>query len=41
MRAFIVACLVATMIAVAAAAVLDDFVQVSSSKAFTEPSARI
>jgi hypothetical protein len=40
MRAFIVACLVATMIAVAAA-VLDDFVQESSSKAFTEPSARI
>jgi hypothetical protein len=28
------------MIAVGAAAVLDDFVQESSSKAFTEPSAR-
>jgi len=41
MRAFIIACLVATMIAVGAAAVLDDFVQESSSKAFTEPSARI
>jgi hypothetical protein len=41
MRAFIVACLVATIIAVAVAAVLDDFVQESSSKAFAEPSARI
>jgi hypothetical protein len=41
MRAFIVACLVATMIAVAAATLLDDFVQESSSKAFTEPSARM
>jgi hypothetical protein len=41
MRVFIAACLVASMIAVGAAAVLDDFVQESSSKAFTEPSARI
>lgn len=39
MRVFIVACLVATMIAVGAAAVLDHFVQESSSTAFTEPSA--
>jgi hypothetical protein len=41
MRVFIVACLVATMIAAGAAAVLDHFVQESSSTAFTEPSARI
>lgn len=41
MRAFIVACLVAAIIGVGAAAVLDNFVQESSSAAFTEPSARI
>ena len=41
MRVFIVACLVVTMVAVGAAAVLDHFVQESSSTAFTEPSARI
>jgi hypothetical protein len=41
MRAFIVACFAAFMIAVGAAAVLDHFVQESSSTAFTEPSVRI
>jgi hypothetical protein len=41
MRAFFVACLVAGVIAVGAAAVLDDFVQEPSAAAFAEPSARI
>ena len=41
MRAFIVACFVATLIAVGAAALLDRFVQESSAAAFTEPGARI
>jgi hypothetical protein len=41
MRAFIVASVAAIMIAIGAAAVLDHFVQESSSTAFTEPSARI
>jgi hypothetical protein len=41
MRVFIAACLVAGVIAVGAAVVLDKFVQESSSAAFTEPSARI
>jgi hypothetical protein len=41
MRPFIAACIVATMIAFAAAAVLDNFVQQSSAAAFTEPSARL
>jgi hypothetical protein len=41
MREFIVACLVAGVIAVAAAAVLDNFVQEPSSAAFAESSARI
>jgi hypothetical protein len=41
MRVFIVACLAATMIAVTAAALLDDLVQESSKAAFTEPTARI
>jgi hypothetical protein len=41
MRVFIVACLVAGIIAVGAAATLDNFVQKSSSAAFTEPSARL
>jgi hypothetical protein len=41
MRAFIVVFFAAIMIAVGAAAVLDHFVQESSSTAFTEPSARI
>jgi hypothetical protein len=41
MRAFIVASFAAIVIAVIAAAVLDNFVQESSSAAFTEPTARI
>jgi hypothetical protein len=41
MRVFILACLVAAMIAAGAAAIFDDLVQESSSTAFTEPSARI
>jgi hypothetical protein len=41
MRAFALACLAALVIAVGLAAVLDHFVQESSSTAFTAPSARI
>jgi hypothetical protein len=41
MRPFIAACLTFVIVAVAAAAVLDSFVQQSSSAAFAEPSARI
>jgi hypothetical protein len=41
MKAFIAACLVAVVIAVGAAAILEDFVQESSAAAFAEPSARI
>jgi hypothetical protein len=41
MRSFMVACLAATIIALGAAAFLDDFAQESSTAAFTEPSARI
>jgi hypothetical protein len=41
MRVFIVACLVCGLIAVAAAAILDNFVQEASSAAFAEPSARL
>jgi hypothetical protein len=41
MRPFIAACLVAVIIALGAAAVLDNFVQQSSSAAFAEPSVRI
>jgi hypothetical protein len=41
MRAFIVACFVAVVIAAGAAAILDNFVQESSAAAFAEPSARI
>jgi hypothetical protein len=41
MKAFIAACLVAVVVAVGAAAMLDNFVQESSAAAFTEPSARI
>jgi hypothetical protein len=40
MRAFIVACVVAGIIAVGSAAVLDNFVQESSAAAFTEPGVR-
>jgi hypothetical protein len=41
MRVFIIGCFVAGAIAVAAAAILDNFVQDSSSAAFAEPSARL
>jgi hypothetical protein len=41
MRPFIAACLVAVIIALGAAAVLDNFVQQSASAAFTEPGVRI
>jgi hypothetical protein len=40
MRAFIVACVVAGVIAVSAAAILDDFIQETAKAAFAEPSAR-
>jgi hypothetical protein len=40
MRAFVAACLVATVIAVGAAAILDSFVQEPVSVALAEPSAR-
>ena len=41
MRIFMVACLAVMVVAVGAAALLDNFAQESSSAAFTEPSARI
>jgi len=41
MRVFIAACVVAGVIAVGAAAILDNFVQESASAAFTEFSARL
>lgn len=41
MRAFVVACLVAGVIAVGAAALLDNLLQEPVSVAFAEPSARI
>jgi hypothetical protein len=41
MRPFIAACFVVAITAFAVAAVLDNFVQQSSTAAFTEPSARI
>jgi hypothetical protein len=41
MRMFIAACFVAGIIAVGAAAVLDNLVQEPASMAFAEPSARI
>jgi hypothetical protein len=41
MRAFIVACVVAVIIAVGGAAVLDNFVQENASAAFAESSARV
>jgi hypothetical protein len=40
MRSFIAACLVAAVIAVGAAGILDHFVQQPSSAAFAEPSAK-
>jgi hypothetical protein len=41
MKAFIAACFVAVVVAVGAAAILDNSVQESSAAAFAEPSARI
>jgi hypothetical protein len=41
MRAFAIACLSAVVIAVGAAAILDNFVQQSATVAFAEPSARV
>lgn len=41
MRAFIVACIVAGVIAVSAAAILDNFVQETAKASFAERSARI
>jgi hypothetical protein len=41
MRAFMLSCLAAAMIALGAAALLGHFLQEPSSAAFTEPSARI
>jgi hypothetical protein len=40
MRAFIVACVVAGVIAVSAAAILDNFIQQTAKAAFAEPSVR-
>jgi hypothetical protein len=40
MRVFILSCIVAGVIAVAAAAILDNFVQEPASVAFAESSAR-
>jgi hypothetical protein len=41
MRVFVVACFVAVVIAVGAAAILDNFLQEPSSAAFAESSARV
>lgn len=41
MRVFVMACLAAGVIALGAAAILDDLVQNRVSVAFAEPSARI
>ncbi len=41
MRAFLAACLVAVLIAIGGALVLDTFVQESSADAFARTSARI
>jgi hypothetical protein len=41
MGAFLTACVVAVVVAIAAGVVLDNFVQESSAAAFTRPSARI
>jgi hypothetical protein len=40
MRVFVVACIVAGVIAVSAAAILDNFVQETAKVAFAEPSVR-
>jgi hypothetical protein len=41
MRTFTIACLSALVIAVGAAAILDNFVQQSATVAFAEPTARV
>jgi hypothetical protein len=41
MRAFVIACLSALVIAVGTAAILDNFVQQSATVAFAEPTARV
>jgi hypothetical protein len=41
MRVFIAACLLAGVIAVGAAAILDNFVQEPASVAFAEPGTRV
>jgi hypothetical protein len=40
MRAFMLACIAAVVIAASAAAILDNYVQESAGTAFTESSAR-
>ncbi|WP_256378882.1 hypothetical protein [Bradyrhizobium sp. Ai1a-2] len=41
MRAFVMACLLAVVVAVGAAVILDNFVQESAETAFALPSARV
>jgi hypothetical protein len=41
MRAFIAVCFISAVVAVGAAAILDNFVQEPVSVAFAEPSARL
>jgi hypothetical protein len=41
MRVFVIACVVAGVVAVSTAAILDNFVQETAKAAFAEPSARI
>jgi hypothetical protein len=41
MRVFLLSCMIAGVIAVAAAEILDNFVQEPVSVAFAEPSARL
>jgi hypothetical protein len=41
MRAFALACLTAVILALGAAAILDNFVEQSAAVAFAEPTARV
>jgi hypothetical protein len=41
MRAFVLACLFAVVVAIGAAVILDNFVQESATTAFALPSARV
>ena len=41
MRTFAIACLTAVVIAVGAAAILDNFAQQSATAAFADPTARV